>query len=224
MIDKDKPDLKPCPFCGSVPYVVDNNGYDQAYVGCNCDAEPACSADAGSLDMAIVQWNKRANPPTVLDSDKDKSVEAQKHAEVLIKEFNWNYDTEYMEIVRTGLLPADQLRELFADRDKYRSLLQSAQSFLDDNVKELKVVLAERDEFESNVLYWQDQHEQEEKRRKEVEAECNRYKADAERYRFLKDNGGVDIDSDLYLVNKLPYRAGWRNDIDAFIDTQRGVK
>ena len=101
------------------------------------------------------------------------------------------------------LLTADQLRELFK----------------------------ERDEYESNVLYWQDQHEQEEKRRKEVEAECDRYKSGIMAVKKLIEQSygvnGLHLDGDVASWETI--RTGghfeeWLKPFDEAIDTQRGVK
>jgi hypothetical protein len=55
-------DLKPCPFCGEKPRVVEDNSYGQHHIFCVCDAEPFIG-DALSVPMEelAAKWNRRAH-------------------------------------------------------------------------------------------------------------------------------------------------------------------
>lgn len=54
-------ELKPCPFCGDQPYVVDDDSYGGCGIGCHCQAEPYIARTLGGLHEAIAAWNTRAD-------------------------------------------------------------------------------------------------------------------------------------------------------------------
>lgn len=50
----------PCPFCGSTPRIVLDDGYSSCGVWCPCPAEPGVYREIGNLDAAVGAWNRRA--------------------------------------------------------------------------------------------------------------------------------------------------------------------
>ena len=57
-------ELKPCPFCGGAPTVVDDDSYGACYVFCGpCDVMPEQAyRNVGETAQAIAAWNRRAAP------------------------------------------------------------------------------------------------------------------------------------------------------------------
>lgn len=54
-------DLLPCPFCGEIPQVVEDNSYGDCQIGCICPAEPFVTGKVGEgeLESIIKIWNTR---------------------------------------------------------------------------------------------------------------------------------------------------------------------
>ncbi len=52
--------LKPCPWCGSKPYIIEDNSYGDCCIGCTCEVEPCVYRPKWKLDEAIKAWNTQA--------------------------------------------------------------------------------------------------------------------------------------------------------------------
>lgn len=52
--------LKPCPFCGAAPCVIDEDSYGKCHVFCVCEHEPSVQRWATHKAEAIAAWNSRA--------------------------------------------------------------------------------------------------------------------------------------------------------------------
>lgn len=54
-----RPELLPCPFCGSVPTMMPDDSYGHCGIGCHCEAEPFVQARKDEPEKAIAAWNHR---------------------------------------------------------------------------------------------------------------------------------------------------------------------
>ena len=62
--------LKPCPFCGSLEVVIDQDVCGNMLWNAQCMACEAASCVCDSIDLAIAAWNRRAESAAGADTHK----------------------------------------------------------------------------------------------------------------------------------------------------------
>jgi len=112
-------ELKPCPFCGGAPTVVDDDSYGACYVFCGpCDVMPEQAyRNVGETAQAIAAWNRRAAPEP---SEADVRLEERKWCVDVAREMGSQYGYEIAEEIerRSEPLARAALAALRAAKEK----------------------------------------------------------------------------------------------------------